>query len=171
MGNNKIYLTVDSCGYIFYYHWMHDEYKGKFVEKIEDRHFQSNCDCGRKLDYSYLYIIYCLKEADLLYKSYEVMCCFCHLLACVGLEIPEEWEDVIILWTQSKLRGRMRDEANIKSAGVLRQEALDEIAAKVRADHAGIQSEIDFGTNRFQEAHEHMIEEFGHTQSYGGYGA
>lgn len=91
---DEIFLQADSCGYIFYYQWIHSPDKMKFMEKIILENFQHDCACGRKLSDGYLYIIYSLKEAGLLHKSYRMMCCFCHILACIGLEIPKEWGDV-----------------------------------------------------------------------------
>ena len=91
---DEISLTADSCGYIFYYQWVYNDDKKKFLKKIMLENFRNDCDCGRKLNDGYLYIIHSLKEAGLLHKSYKMMCCFCHILACIGLEIPEEWGDV-----------------------------------------------------------------------------
>lgn len=67
----------------------------KFLDEVYAGSLQTmKCKCGRYLDYPYIYIIETLKEGGLLPKSYNMMCCFCHILACIGLEIPEDWEDV-----------------------------------------------------------------------------
>jgi len=82
---NRIILNVDETGYLCSYMWQSTPWK-------DDR-----CDCDRHLHSAYVYIIDCLKEAKLLPQSYKMMCCFCHLLACVGFEIPEEWEGGLIV--------------------------------------------------------------------------
>lgn len=56
-----------------------------------------NCAvCGRNLSTGYVYIIYMLKRAGLLDKSFVSECCFCYLFNCIGLYIPNHWINVII---------------------------------------------------------------------------
>jgi len=93
---DEIYFEPDRSGYIFHYSWTESKDRDKFISKVFSGEVERYCGCGRLLDAAYLYIIYKLKEAGLLYESYKIMCCFCHMLACIGLEIPEEWENVSI---------------------------------------------------------------------------
>lgn len=37
----------------------------------------NNCSCGRKLDFGYFMIIFCLENAGLLPKDYKMECCKC----------------------------------------------------------------------------------------------
>ena len=94
MINDEIFFEPDKSGYIFHYNWLVSNDKIKFENKIFSGEVKGECTCGRKLDSAYVYIIYKLKEAGILYESYKLMCCFCHMLACIGLEIPEEWKKV-----------------------------------------------------------------------------
>ena len=73
-----------------------DSDREKFLYKFHNEwEFKDRiCKCGNYLSYPYIYIIDQLKEAGLLPESYNVMCCFCHMLACIGLEIPKAWKDI-----------------------------------------------------------------------------
>lgn len=101
--DDKIRIIQDSVraggsDYIFEYIWDFSDGvdRGKFLDKFHSEwKFKDRiCKCGSYLSYSYIYIIESLKETELLPESYNMMCCFCHILACIGLEIPKEWKDI-----------------------------------------------------------------------------
>jgi len=100
---DKIGIFRDSTNaggadYVFNYKWSSEDLDDmhKFLDELykqnDEKH--AKCVCGRYLDYPYIYIIDALKESGLLPESYNMMCCFCHILACIGLEIPDDWKEV-----------------------------------------------------------------------------
>jgi len=41
--------------------------------------FNDRCSCGRKIDFGYFMIIFCLERAGLLLKDFKIQCCKCKL--------------------------------------------------------------------------------------------
>lgn len=94
----KIQRYANSC--LFYLEWDNDDLdKINFIDEVfavKNTHEPDICTCGRNLSLGYVWILRMLEEAGLLPKSFVPMCCYCHVLACVGFYVPDEWDDVYI---------------------------------------------------------------------------
>ena len=72
----------------------------------------------------------------------------------------DEWEDIIVLLTQSKIRRRSLDKDKRDSAKTLRIEALTAVREKIHSDTGGIIKTLDFGKNRYQQAFEATVNRY-----------
>jgi len=72
----------------------------------------------------------------------------------------EEWEDILVLLTQAKIRLRSGDRDKRDTAKELRRDAIIQLRDKVHSDTGGIEKTIDFGRNRFQDAFEATVNRF-----------